>query len=142
MATTAQYTAQPIIEYAQLTTLDTALNNPTTAPVLICSGPAVSAANGVGKRILRVSIVATATTTATTIRFFISTDNGTNKRLLVEKIVPAVTVTAGTTPVPRQEVPELVGLVLPGGTGASTCSIYATTSVTANTNIIVESGTL
>jgi len=141
MATTAQYTAQPIIEYAQVATADSSLTAPTTSS-LVCSGPAVSAANGVGKRIIRVSIVPTATTSATTIRFFISLDNGTTKRLLVEKIVPAVTATAGTTPVPRQEVPELVGLVLPGGTGSSTVSIYASTSVSATTNIIVESGTL
>lgn len=141
MASTAQYTAQPILEYAQVTTADTSLTSPTTSTT-VCSGPAVAAASGVGKRINRVTIVPTATTSATTIRFFITLDNGTTKRLLVEKIIPAVTVTAGSTAVPRQEVPELVGLILPGGTGGSTCSLIASTSVTATTNIIVESGLL
>lgn len=141
MASTAQYTAQPILEYAQVTTADSSLTSPTTSTT-VCSGPAVTAASGVGKRINRVCIVPTATTSATTIRFFITLDNGTTKRLLVEKIIPAVTVTAGSTAVPRQEVPELVGLILPGGTGGSTCSLIASTSVTATTNIIVESGLL
>ena len=141
MATSAQFTAQPILEYGQVTTADSSLTAPTNSTT-ICSGPATAAGSGVGKRINRVSIVPTATTTATTIRFFVTTDNGTTKRLLVEKIIPAVTVTAGSTAVPRQEVPELVGLILPGGTGASTCSLIASTSVTATTNIIVESGLL
>lgn len=141
MATTAQFTAQPILEHAQGVTADSSLTNPTNF-VTVCSGPAVAAGSGVGKRINRVVICPTATTTATTIRFFISTDNGTTKRLLVEKIIPAVTVTAGSTAVPRQEVPELIGLILPGGTGGTTCSLFASTSVSAATNIIVESGLL
>lgn len=141
MATSAQFTSQPILEYAQGVTADSSLTSPTSF-VTVCSGPAVAAGTGVGKRINRVSIVPTATTSATTIRFFVSTDNGTNKRLIVEKIIPAVTVTAGSTAVPRQEVPELIGLILPGGTGASTCSLFASTSVSATTNIIVESGLL
>jgi hypothetical protein len=141
MATSAQFTTQPILEYAQGMTADSSLTSPTNS-VTVCSGPAVAAGSGVGKRINRVTITPTATTTATTIRFFISLDNGTTKRLLVEKIIPAVTVTAGSTAVPRQEVPELVGLILPGGTGASTCSLIVSTSVTATTNIIVESGLL
>jgi hypothetical protein len=141
MATTAQYTSQPIIDIGQVTTADSSLTGP-TASAVIASGPAVAAGAGVGKRIFRVTMCPTATTTATTIRFFLSLDNGTNKRLLVEKIIPAVTVTAGSTAVPRQEVPELVGLILPGGTGASTCQLIASTSVNATTNIIVESGQL
>ena len=141
MATSAQFTSQPILEYAQGLTADSSTTAPTNF-VTVCSGPAVAAGSGVGKRINRVAIVATATTTATTIRFFVSTDNGTNKRLIVEKIIPAVTVTAGTTACPRQEVPELIGLILPGGTGASTCSLFASTSVSATTNFIVESGLL
>lgn len=141
MATQPQYTAQPIIDIGQVTTADSSLTAPTNSTV-IASGPAVVAATGVGKRILRVTICPTATTSATTIRFFITTNNGTNKYLLVEKIIPAVTISAGATAVPRQEVPELVGLILPGGTGSSTCSIIASTSVTATTNIIIESGLL
>ena len=141
MATTAQFAAQPIIDIGQGLTADSSLTAPTNFTT-IASGPAVAAANGVGKRITRVTICPTATTSATTIRFFLTLDNGTNKRLLVEKIIPAVTVTAGSTAVPRQEVPELVGLILPGGTGASTCSLIVSTSVTATTNIIVESGLL
>jgi hypothetical protein len=141
MATAAQFTSQPSLEYAQGLTADSSLTAPTNS-VTVCSGPAVTAGSGVGKRINRVSIVPTATTSATTIRFFITNDNGTTKRLLIEKIIPAVTVTAGSTAVPRQEVPELVGLILPGGTGSSTCSLIASTSVSAVTNIIVESGLL
>jgi hypothetical protein len=136
MATTAQYTAQPILEYAQVTTADTSRTAPTG--VEITAGPNTAAGNGVGKRILRVTVESTATTTAGVIRFFLSLDSGTTKRLIVEKIVPAVTPSTSVAAF-RTEVPELVGLILPGGTANK---IYATTNNTETFNIIVESGTL
>ena len=137
MATSAQFTAQPILEYAQVTTAETSRTAPTTS-VEITAGPSTSAANGVGKRIIRVTIQSTATTTAGVIRFFLSLDSGTTKRLICEKIVPAVT--PGTSVAAwRTEVAELVGMILPGGTANK---IYATTNNTETFNIIVESGLL
>lgn len=149
MATQPQYTAQPILEYATLssTHVNTARDGSGTSSTfsLIASGPAVAQASGVGKRILRVSLVevqaAVGAGTANVVRFFISTDNGTTKRLICEKAVPAVT--SSTTAIGyRTEVPELVGLVLPGGTGASTISLYANLHTSANYHITVESGQL
>ena len=137
MATTAQYTAQPILEYAQVTTADTSRTAPTNV-VEITAGPNVSPANGVGKRILRVSVCATGTTTAGVIRFFLSLDSGTTDRLLVEKLVPAVTPST-TVAAWRTEVAELVGMILPGGTANK---IYVSTNNSETFNIIVESGTL
>ena len=137
MATSAQFTAQPILEYAQVTTADTSRTAPTNT-VEITAGPSTSAANGVGKRIIRVTVQSTATTTAGVIRFFLSLDSGTTDRLICEKIVPAVT--PGTSVAAwRTEVAELVGLILPGGTANK---IYATTNNTETFNIIVESGLL
>ena len=137
MATSAQFTAQPILEYAQVTTADTSRTAPTNV-VEITAGPNTSAANGVGKRIIRVTVQSTATTTAGVIRFFLSLDSGTTDRLICEKIVPAVT--PGTSVAAwRTEVAELVGLILPGGTANK---IYATTNNTETFNIIVESGLL
>lgn len=137
MATTAQYTAAPILEIAQVTTADTSRTAPTNS-VEICAGPNQTAGNGIGKRILRVTIMATGTTTAGVIRFFLSTNSGTDKRLITEKIVTAVTPST-TIPAYRMDVSELVGLVLPGGTANK---IYATTNNSETFNIFVESGTL
>jgi hypothetical protein len=137
MATTAQFTAQPILEYAQVTTADTSRTAPTNV-VEITAGPSTTAGNGVGKRINRVTIQSTATTTAGVIRFFLSLDSGTTDRLICEKIVPAVTPSTSVAAW-RTEVAELVGLILPGGTANK---IYATTNNTETFNIIVESGLL
>ena len=137
MATSAQFTAQPILEYAQVTTADTSRTAPTNV-VEITAGPSTTAGNGVGKRIIRVTIQSTATTTAGVIRFFLSLDSGTTDRLICEKIVPAVTPSTSVAAW-RTEVAELVGLILPGGTANK---IYATTNNTETFNIIVESGLL
>ena len=137
MATSAQYTAQPILEYAQVTTADTSRTAPTNT-VEITAGPNTAAGNGVGKRIMRVTIQSTASTNAGVIRFFLSLDNGTTDRLICEKIVPAVTPSTSVAAW-RTEVAELVGLILPGGTANK---IYATTNNTETFNIIVESGLL
>jgi hypothetical protein len=137
MATTAQYTAAPILEISQVTTADTSRTAPTNS-VEITAGPNQTAANGVGKRILRVTIEATGTTTAGVIRFFLSTDSGTTKRLFTEVLVSAVTPST-TTRSFRADATELVGLILPGGTNNK---IYATTNNNETFNIFVESGTL
>lgn len=137
MATTAQYVAQPLLEVSQVTTADTSRTAPTNSTE-ITAGPNTAAGNGVGKRILRVTICATGTTTAGVIRFFFSADSGTTKRLICERIVPAITPSTSVA-VFRTEVAELVGMVLPGGT---TNKIYASTNNTETFNILVESGSL
>lgn len=137
MATTPQYTTQPLIEYAQVTTAGTSRTSPTNS-VEITAGPNVAAANGVGKRINRIIIHATGNTTNGMIRFWLSLDGGTTRRLILEKGVAAVTASA-TLSAFRVEVPELVGMILPGGTANK---IYATTNNTETFNIIVESALL
>jgi hypothetical protein len=141
MATSAQYVSTPVIEVSQVTTADTSRTAPTTTS-LICSGPSVASASGVGKRILRIIIQSVNSTTAGAVRIWISTDGGTTKRLLVERVIPAITATAGTTPPYRSEVPELVGLVLPGTVSSNATNLYASTNVSETFNIVVESGTL
>jgi len=138
MATSAQYTAQPILEYAQITAVEASRTNPTTATE-ITAGPNATAGAGVGKRITRVTCQATGDTIAGTLRFFVSNDNGTTRRLIVEK--PKPTVTASNTVSPfRIEVTELVGMVLPGGV---TNKLYAANGNNTETwNIIVESALL
>lgn len=137
MATTAQYTAQPILEYAQVTTINTALDGSGTT-VKVSTGPSASAGAGVGQRVNRIIVNATGTTTAGMVRFFLSLDSGTTKRLVAEKVVTAITVGASTAAF-RTEVPELVGLILPGGGAAE---LYASTENGETFNIIVESGRL
>jgi len=137
MATTAQFTAQPNLEYSQVTTANTNRDGTGTI-VTIASGPATSAGNGVGERISRVLVQATGTTTAGVIRFYLSLDNGTTNRLICEKLVPAITPST-TVAAYRMEVSELVGFILPGGGQAL---LRASTNNTETFNIVVESGLL
>lgn len=137
MATTAQYTAQPILEYAQVSTANTNRDGTGTL-VTVSTGPSASAAAGVGQRINRIVVNGTGTTSAGMIRFFLSLDNGTTNRLVAEKVVSAITVAASTAAF-RTEVPELVGMILPGGGQAL---LRASTEIAETFNVIVESGRL
>lgn len=137
MATSAQFTAQPILETSLISTGNT-FRDGTGAMSTVATGPATTAGNGVGKRIFRTTIQSGQTTTAGVIRFFISTDGGTTRRMLCEKIVPAVTPST-TVAAWRTEVAETVGLILPGGTGNV---LYSSTNNGETFYIFCESGTL
>jgi hypothetical protein len=137
MATTAQFTAQPIIDIAQVSTANTNRDGTGTI-VTVATGPASSAGSGVGKRINRVIVHATGTTTAGVIRFFVSLDSGTTNRLILERLVPAITPSTSTVAF-RSEIGELVGMILPGGGAAM---IRASTNNAETFNITVESGLL
>lgn len=137
MATTAQFTAQPNLEYSQLTAANTNRDGTGTL-VTVASGPSAAAAAGVGERINRVIVQATGTTTAGVIRFYLSLDSGTTNRLIVEKLVPAITPSTSVAAF-RMEVAELVGFVLPGG---NTNLLRASTNNAETFNVIVESGLL
>jgi len=137
MATTSQYVSQPLLEVSQLTAANTNRDGSGTL-VTVAAALATAAAAGVGKRINRVTICASVTTTAGVVRFFVSSNSGTDKRLVLEKIIAAVTPST-TIPVVRIECPELAGLVLTGG---STSLLYASTHNAEAMTILVESGTL
>jgi len=139
MATTAQYATTPTIEYAQVSTANTARDG-TGTTVLISSGPAVAAGANIGKRIARVSIKATGNTTAGMIRFFISLDGGTTKRLVSEVIVSAITVSA-TVPSFTAWAGDLEGVVLQGQVSSQSCQLYASTHNAETFNIIVYGAT-
>jgi hypothetical protein len=140
MATTAQFVAAPVIDIAQVTTAN-GNRDGTGTTVLVCSGPTFNAGSGVGKRITRGIIQGTTASAAGVVRFFLSKDSGTSKSLYVEKSVPAYTF-SGLSPGMRTDVPELVGLVLPGVSGANASQLYASTQNSNTFNIIIESGTL
>lgn len=137
MATSAQYTAQPIIEYSQVTTGDASRTNPSNSTE-ITAGPNATAGAGVGKRITRVTCHATSNTVNGMLRFWLSLDSGTTKRLILEKPKPNVTVSSSVA-APRIEATELAGMVIPGGTANK---LYATVSDTETWNIVVESALL
>ena len=137
MATTAQFTAQPTIDIAQVSTANTNRDGTGTI-VTVATGPSATAANGVGKRIMRVTVAATGTTTAGVIRFYISTDNGTTNRLICERLVTAITPSTSVA-IFRSEIGELVGLTLVGG---GNCLLRASTNNAETFNIMVESGLL
>jgi len=139
MATSAQYTTTPIVEYAQVSTANTARDGTGTS-VLIASGPAVAQGSGVGKRIAKVFIKSTVTTTAGMIRFFISLDGGTTKRLITEIPVYANTVGANSVSF-ETTVSALEGLVLQGQVSSANCNLYASTEKAETFNIIVVSAT-
>jgi len=139
MATTAQYSTSPTIDVSQISTANTARDGSGTT-VEIAAGPTTAAASGVGKRIVGVTIKATGTTTAGTIRFFLSVDGGTTKRLIDEVIVNAVTVSA-STPAFAANVPSMVGIVLPGQVSSNTQKLYAATEKGETFNVIVYGAT-
>lgn len=137
MATSAQFTAQPILETSLISTGNT-FRDGTGTMSTVATGPDTTAGNGVGKGIFRTTIQSGQATTAGVIRFFISTDGGTTRRMLCEKIVPAVTPST-TVAAWRTEVAETVGLILPGGTGNV---LYSSTNNGETFYIFCESGTL
>ena len=143
MATTAQYTAQPIIEgFASAATADTSRSNPTSSTAL-CAGPTVAAAAGVGKRILRVrvnEVNAIGAGTANVLRFWVASTSSGTKYLLTEKVVTAVT-SSSTAAGFSFEVPELVGLVLPGH-ATTPATIFASSHLAATYHVVIESGLL
>jgi hypothetical protein len=103
----------------------------------------VAAANGVGKRINRVTVTevnAIGADTANVIRFWISTNGGSTDLLLVEKAVPAIT-SSSTAIGFRIEVPELVGLILPGA-ASNPPTLYMSSHLAATYHVIIESGLL
>jgi hypothetical protein len=142
MATSAQFTAQPILELFSVASTDTSRSAPSTTTTL-SAGPAVAAANGVGKRINRVIIEevnGVGAGTANVVRIWLSTDGGTTKRLYVEKAITSVTSSA-TAIGYRTEVPELVGLVLPGA-ASNAPSLYMSSHSAATYHVTIESGLL
>jgi hypothetical protein len=142
MSTSAQYATAPGNEYVQISSANT--NRDGTGSLgTVCSGPATTSGAGVGKRLRRITITATGTTTAGMVRFFISNDNGTTKRLIYEQVVSAITVgasTAGFTATPQY----FEGMVLGGrsdGTSATNVILYASTHNAETFNIVAEWGT-
>lgn len=145
MATTAQFVAAPVIDFVQIgPTANTGRTGGGTIGndlFLVCSGPTFNAASGIGKRITRGVIHGVSANSAGVVRFFYSPDSGTTRRVILEKPVTATTVSASASGY-RSEIPELVGMVLPGVSGANSHQIYAATHVSDTYNIMIESGTL
>jgi hypothetical protein len=137
MATSAQFTAQPSLEYSQLTTANTNRDGTGTI-VTIATGPSTTAGIGVGKRITRVLVQATGTTSSGVLRFYLSLDNGTTNRLILERLVGPSTPSTAVLAY-RTEISELVGMILPGGGQAL---LRASTNNAETFNVIVESGLL
>lgn len=139
MATSAQYSTAPTVEINQISAANTARDGSGTT-VAVATGPSTAQGSGVGKRIASIMINATGTTTAGTVRFFLSIDGGTNKRLIAEIPVPAITVSA-TQPAFQSTVPQLVGLVMQGQVSAASCILYAATEKAETFNIHVFGST-
>lgn len=142
MATTAQFVAGPVIDIAQIGTGNTYRDGVNGTYTFVCSGPTFAAANGVGKRINRGIIMGVTGSAAGAVRFFMSVDGGTTKRLYLEKTVPVTTLTNPYSACFRSEIPEFVGLVLPGISGSNATQLYAATHNGETFNIILESGIL
>lgn len=152
MATTAQYAAQPVIESFSVvtTTTDTGRSTPLNSTEL-CSGPSESAGVGVGKRITKVTVIETGNAagssgTANVIRFWIEppvdiAGTNTTKYLLCEKAVTAVN-PSSTAIGFRTEVPELVGLILPGSGIDGAAKLHMSAHSASTFHVTIESGLL
>jgi len=127
MATTAQYTAQPIVECS---------STATTASSTVAAALSTSAAAGVGKRIIRVYSTVPTTNTAGKLSLYLTVSS--TDYLIAERAVAANTVSS-TAAALRVEFPEAIGLVMPGG---STTSLKITNGLNVTINSTVESGLL
>ena len=127
MATTAQYTSQPLVEGS---------TTATTASTTIAAALTTTAAAGVGKRIIRVYSTIPTTNTAGKLSLYVTISS--TDYLIAERAVAANTVST-TAAALRVEFPEAVGMVLPGGT---TTSLKITNGVNVTINNTVESGLL
>ena len=144
MATTAQYAVQPTLESVTFSTANTDRTGNTGSYTIVCSGPSTAAANGVGKRIERVTItrsVPTTPTLATVVCFFLSYDGGATKFLVSEWIVTSYTASTSSAQVVVFAA-DLTGLVLPGATGGNAVQLYASTQAATAVNVTVLSALL
>jgi hypothetical protein len=141
MATTAQYTAQPIVEQAQVSAANTNRDGTGTL-VDVCIAPNTAPGAGVGKRIQRVTLSRAGTTAAAVVTFFYTTDGGVTNNLICEVAVAAYTA-SNTAAQVEVYVPQLVGFTLPGdNTGNTKIRAAVTIAVASPINITVESGLL
>lgn len=130
MSTTPQYVGSPKVGIGQIST-DNALRDGTgTINTIFTAGTS-------GSRIDAISIKATATTTAGSVRLFIS--DGTNARLLTEIPVVAVTPSA-TTPsweiqLNTNSMSQVLPIILPTG-----YSLRASTEKAEAFNLIASGG--
>lgn len=139
MSTTAQYATTPTIDQVQISTANT--NRDGTGSLgTVASGPSSAVAAGVGKRIQKLTITATGTTTAGCIRFFLSTDGGTTKRMIYEHVVTAVTVGASTAAFTASPT-FFEGFILQGQVSSQSCILYASTHNSETFNIHVMGAT-
>jgi hypothetical protein len=104
MATTPQYASTPINGAVNISTANTGRDGSGTLGTLIT-------ASGNGMRVDDIYITATGTTTAGTVRMFLS--NGTTNYLIQELIISAITVSA-TVPAWSQPI-NSKGLILQSG---------------------------
>lgn len=128
----AMYITRPWNTVIRLTTLDTAINNPTTAPVQF-SAPS-SPAN-IAYQIQAFRVKAYGTTTAGTVRIFYSYDGGSNKQLMYEIPVTAVTPSATINSFEYDLV-----LPVPDIVPVTNFRIYATTEKSENFNVMLRAG--
>ena len=124
MATAPAYAATPVGAAVQIATANANRNGTGTLGTVLTG---VST----GTRVDDIYIRATVTTTAGTVRFFVSFDGGTNKYLLLEVAVPANTVSA-TNPAWSYALTNL-GWTLPN----TSAILYASTEKAEAINILV-----
>lgn len=137
MASTPQYAGLPRIGIATLSTGNASRENPTTAQTVLTAGAS-------GTRIDRISLDATGTTTASTIRFFVN-DGTTNilwQEISVTAATPSSTVLGYAATLSSQVNISTMPLILP--TGHSLRATVHDTQITqrAQVNSLVASGTL
>lgn len=130
MSVLTQYVGTPKNSSAQITTADTATNNPVTAPVVVYT------AGSNGARIDAIDIQATGTTLAGLVRFFLSIDGGTTKRLIGEVAVSAITASTTVAAFATVLNSDVTGFLRKGLVLAPNTILYATTTVTNTLNII------
>jgi len=112
-------------------------NRDGTGTLVTAAAGVGTAGEGVGKRINRVTVKATVTTTAGMIRFYYSPDSGTTNRLITELLVTAITASA-TVASFESVVTQLNGMMLSDSAG----QLRWSTEKAETFNVLVEGGLL
>lgn len=157
MATAPQFTSQPTVDFgvvpagqATTTTIASNMRNGSAGDsnyTLVAAGPSGSPAAGVGKRIARVKAFrnfnGTNTFSAGVLAFYYKANTATtgqnDYRLISEVFINTLSF-SGTTAQDIVEVYDLVGLVLPAGSGIY-CN-FLSSNTSANLTVCVEGGLL
>lgn len=132
MAASPNFTVTPRVGAGQVTTASSSYGTGALSNSVL-----IFTAGANGSRINKVIVQCAATSAAAIVRLFYTIDDSTTNYLFAEIAVAAAT---GSATVKQDATVTTLNYDLPPATAGKYAKVYATTSVTQNTNVIVLAG--